>query len=64
MAVVDAEKLLARGGLVISVKLLDSSYCMSGYLLEAESGIAGILTKLELNSRANYSISNIYMGIV
>jgi hypothetical protein len=37
---------------------------MSGYLLEAASGIANILTKLELNSRANYSISNIYMGIV
>jgi len=37
---------------------------MSGYLLEAVSGVAEFRTKLELSSRAGYSISNIYLGVV
>jgi hypothetical protein len=37
---------------------------MSGYLLEVASGVASFNTKLELSSRAGYSISNIYLGVV
>jgi len=62
LAVVDASKLLAKGGLVINIKLLDSPYCMSGFLLE-EVGDAE-KTKLELNMRANYTIDNVYLGVV
>jgi len=63
-SLVDAEKLLARGGLIINLKLLDSAYCMSGFLLESVSAVVGVLTLLELNSRANYTIDNIYLGVV
>ena len=58
----DASKLLAKGGLVINIKLLDSPYCMSGFLLEEVGDVEK--TKLELNMRANYTIDNIYMGVV
>ncbi len=64
LAVVDTDKLLAKGGLLINIKLLDSAYCMSGYLLEAVSAEAGVLNKLELDARADYTIDNIYLGVV
>ena len=63
-SLVDAEKLLARGGLIINLKLLDSPYCMSGFLLEKTSDVVGVLTLLELNTRANYNIDNIYLAVV
>ncbi len=37
---------------------------MSGFLLEKTSDVVGTLTLLELNTRANYSIDNIYLGVV
>lgn len=63
-SLVDAEKLLAKGGLIINLKLLDSPYCMSGFLLESTCAVVGVATVLELGVRANYSIDNIYLGVV
>jgi hypothetical protein len=63
-SLVDAEKLLAKSGLIINLKLLDSAYCMSGFLLEAVSAVAGHKALLELGTRANYTIDNIYLGVV
>jgi len=37
---------------------------MSGYLLEIVPDAAAFSTKLELSSRAGYSISNIYLAVV
>lgn len=63
-SLIDAEKLLAKGGLIINLKLLDSAYCMSGFLLESTSAVVAFNTLLELGTRANYSIDNIYLGVV
>ena len=62
LSLVDATKLLAKGGLVITIRLLESDYCMNGF--NAPAAPTSSPTLFELRTRAEYYISNCYLGVV